>query len=96
MKPGAVHQGADTDVLRRALEHAMQLPRAWGNRWSSARLCQPTMRRTRPMSSGGRPPANRDSELKRRDVTGRSDPGWIPAIPSMSPYPMCGCSHVLA
>jgi hypothetical protein len=54
--------GADTDVLRRVLEHAMQLPRARGIRWSSARLCQPTMRRTRPMPRGGRPPANRDSE----------------------------------
>jgi hypothetical protein len=55
-------QGADTDVLCRVLEHAMQLPRAWGIRWSSARLCQPTMRRTRPMSRGGRPQANRDSK----------------------------------
>ena len=27
-------QGADTDVLRRVLEQAMQLPRAWGIRWS--------------------------------------------------------------
>jgi hypothetical protein len=89
-------QGADTDVLRRVLEHAMQLARAWGDSLVFCSALSANNASNTPRIPWWSSPGQPRQRVKRRDVTGRSDPAWIPAIPSMSPYPISGCSHVLA